>query len=256
MPNLQSLDLSNNEITDLKPLLPILRNGLRISDEFCSADITVFDNVIINPPMSIVKKGGEAILSWFEQSKDEAKPDSDLLYKLKDTDLGINKMENHFSLDICSIENICFSQDVNCFQSDANPSAEAVNTVSVEIENILGETEMLKEDIEDERKILEKDIPKEDIDVTLKDIVKAETAIKEIKDTLKNSSSHKIKSMKRIERFMMDLSDEESTPYKVFKKLCKGRDYAVRLAEGYNKIAVYIGLTPVPSIALGVIYKL
>ena len=143
--------------------------------------------------------------------------------------------------------------------SDASASAEAMatNTISIEIQNILDETEMLKEDMQDERKLLLKNgLEEDEIDVSIRDIEKAEKAIQEIDEAAKNNQAPKTISKKRLERFIDDLSDEESTLNKALKTLRKGRDYAVSLAEGYNKIAENISMPFVPPLALEVIKKL
>ena len=64
LPNLQRLYLTNNKITDLKPLLPLLKrspNPLRLNE-----DIRVDVNPLTTPPIEIVAKGHEAVLSHFE----------------------------------------------------------------------------------------------------------------------------------------------------------------------------------------------
>jgi len=132
-------------------------------------------------------------------------------------------------------------------------------TVSIDIQvitEIKDEFEMLKEDIEDERKLLEKQVGKDEIDVTVRDIEKVEKAIQELETAQNESKEPATKSKNRLKRFMDDLKDEESGLFKTLKALRKGRDYGVSLAEGYNKIAENIGMPSVPPIALELIKKL
>jgi GTPase SAR1 family protein len=138
----------------------------------------------------------------------------------------------------------------------ATAKAKATNTIAIEIQNILAETEMLKEDIEDERKLLQKEMDSDEIDVTVRDVEKAEKAMQEIEAAKKDNQEPATKSKNRLKRFIDDLSDEKSSIHKALKLLRKGRDYGVRLAETYNKIAENIGMPLAPPLALDVIKKL
>lgn len=129
-------------------------------------------------------------------------------------------------------------------------------STTIAIQTILGEVQSLKEDFEDERKLLQKSMNDDEIDVTIRDIEKAETAIKEIETAQSQGGRPAPKSTNRLKRFIDDLSDEESTLHKGLKVLRKGKDYGVTLAETYNKIAPNIGLPLVPPLALEVIKSL
>jgi small GTP-binding protein len=142
-------------------------------------------------------------------------------------------------------------------QIGVNVTATATNTVTITINNILGEVQNLKEDFEDEKKlILKGGIDEDDYEVALKDIGKAETAIKEIESAQKQNQALPDASKNRLKRFVDDLSDENSTLHKGLKLLRKGRDYGVNLAELYNKVAANTGMPLVPPLALEVIKKL
>lgn len=76
---IQSLDLSSNKIINIKPILPLLKNNLKIDlenkyiDEFARS-IGLKDNHITNPPLEIVKQGKEAVVKYFENiDKNEKK---------------------------------------------------------------------------------------------------------------------------------------------------------------------------------------
>jgi len=71
---LKSLDLNSNEIIDIRPLLPILKKGVQIEKEFSSKGIKLSENPLADPPMSIVEKGSDAVISWFEQKKEGEEP--------------------------------------------------------------------------------------------------------------------------------------------------------------------------------------
>jgi small GTP-binding protein len=141
--------------------------------------------------------------------------------------------------------------------ANAKAEATAKNEITTTINNILGEIQSLKEDFEDEKKLLlNKGIAEDDYEVTLKDIGKAETAIQELETAQKQDQELPAKSKNRLKRFIDDLSDENSTLHKGLKLLRKGRDYGVNLAEMYNKIAANTGMPAVPPLALEVIKKL
>lgn len=131
------------------------------------------------------------------------------------------------------------------------------NEVNIAINNIIGEVRNLKEDFEDEKKLLlRKGIDEDDFEVTLKEIGKAEKSLAELESAQKQNQALPEASKNRLKRFVDDLSDEKSTLHKGLKLLRKGRDYGVNLAELYNKIAANTGMPLVPPLALEVIKKL
>ena len=67
--NLQLLDCYNTEISDLKPIVHLIKNGAKITWKEW-ADINEFsfkDCPLVYPPVEIVKQGTAAILRYFEQ---------------------------------------------------------------------------------------------------------------------------------------------------------------------------------------------
>ena len=173
--------------------------------------------------------------------------DSQLLKQLKEMGMSINQIINN---------NQNNSSATSASNSSSSADATATNTITISIQTILGEVQSLKEDFEDERKLLQKNMNDDKIDVTIRDIEKAETAIKEIEAAQSQGGQPAPKSTNRLKRFIDDLSDEESTLHKGLKLLRKGKDYGVTLAETYNKIAPNIGLVSIPPLALDVIKKL
>lgn len=123
--------------------------------------------------------------------------------------------------------------------------------VKVEIQNLLGHTGMIKDRIARDLKI-EGENQKE-IDYALSDVDMAEEALVDIESAQAAGNEPEPKSKSKLGEFIDDLSDEESTIHKTLKKLRKGRDYGVKLAETYNKIAGNIGMPIVPPAALEII---
>ncbi|MEA1934904.1 MAG: hypothetical protein U9N60_10855 [Thermodesulfobacteriota bacterium] len=113
---------------------------------------------------------------------------------------------------------------------------------------------MLKEDIERELKI--KKVPEEEIELAKSDVEVFENALKKIETAKNNNKKPPEKSKNRLKCFWEDLSDEKSSLYKSLKLLRKGKDYGVKIAEAYNKIAKNTGMPSVPPLALDVINKL
>jgi len=64
--NFNQLDISNNKIIDLTPLLPLIKKGIPIKWSIWEDGICVEDNPLENPPIEIVKQGNVAILKYFE----------------------------------------------------------------------------------------------------------------------------------------------------------------------------------------------
>ena len=127
-----------------------------------------------------------------------------------------------------------------------------MNTVSVEVKleigNLLDEMSLLKEDINSELAI--EGVPEKEIQKLVQDVGLAEKALEEIETTGKEP---KRPAKTRIKRFFNDLQDEESSLRKGLGKLRKGRDYGVKLAETFNKVASNLGMPLVPPLALDVI---
>ena len=177
--------------------------------------------------------------------------DNELLQILKGVGMSINNI-SQTNNNQQSIEN----SGNSAATANSTASAEAKNNISIEIKTIIGETESLLEDIEDERKFLEREIDQDVIDLTIRDVEKAKTAIEEINLANESDNEPTSKSKNRLNRFITDLYNEESGIHKVLSSLRNGRDYGVGLAEGYNKVAENIGLPSVPPVALEILKKL
>jgi len=138
--------------------------------------------------------------------------DSELLHKLKGMGMSINNIKNINKTEISD-----FGKATAISSASAKAEAKAINTISIEIQNILSETELLKEDIEDERKLLQKEMDNDEIDVTIRDVEKAAQAIQDIEAAQKQNQEPATTSRKRLKRFMEDLSNEKSSIYKTLK---------------------------------------
>ncbi len=172
--------------------------------------------------------------------------DNYLLKQLKEMGMSINQIINNNN-----------NNNQATATSTSKAEATAKNEVSININNILGEVRNLKEDFEDEKNILLKNgLSEDDYDITLKDIDKAENAIKELEAAKNQNQELPAKSKSRLTRFINDLGIEDSTLHKGLKLMRKGRDYGVQLAKIYNKIAANTGMPAVPPLILGVIKKL
>lgn len=129
--------------------------------------------------------------------------------------------------------------------------ASASNEISINISNLLGETENLKEDIERELRI--KNMPVEEIELAKSDVEVFEQAIRDV-DVAKNENKPlPPKSESRLKRFWEDIQDENSSIHKALKMIRKGKDYGVKLARLYNNIP---GVPSIPPVALDIIERL
>lgn len=70
---LQSLDLSNNNISDLRPLKNLIKKGLPVSleERDYGQKILLFNNPLTTPPKEIVEQGNEAILNYFKSLEEQ-----------------------------------------------------------------------------------------------------------------------------------------------------------------------------------------
>ena len=63
---LQSLDCSDTKVSDLSPLWNLIRQGMAISNEYFELGLRVDNCPLVTPPMSVTKKGREAVLRYFD----------------------------------------------------------------------------------------------------------------------------------------------------------------------------------------------
>ena len=189
---------------------------------------------------------GQVLSDVVIENAAEDNNDSKLLHFLKEMNMSINQIKSESKVEMTNVGN---SQA----QANASAEAKASNKIHIEIQNLIGETEALKEDIEDERKLLQRTIDKDEIDVALRDVEKAEEAIRAIETVQQDDATPSAKSKNRFRRFIEDLSDEESTLHKTLKVLKRGKDYAKGLVKGYNNIANSIGQSPLGEAAMKVI---
>jgi len=129
--------------------------------------------------------------------------------------------------------------------------ASAKSEVSLQIQNILGETGNLKEDIERELKI--KKVPQEVIEYAKSEVEVFEKALRDVEKAKSENKALPPKSEGRLKRFWEDVRDKNSSIYKALKMLRRGKDYTVQLARLYNNIP---GVPSIPPLALDVIEKL
>jgi hypothetical protein len=143
-------------------------------------------------------------------------PDSEWLYKLENKGMSMNQIKNEIKIEMSDFGKSSAS-------STATATAEATNTVSIEIQNIFNETEILKEDIERELKI--QNVPAKEIELVKSDVEVFENALKKIKTANNNKQEPPEKSKNRLKRFWEGLSDEKSSLYNSLKLLRQGKDY-------------------------------
>jgi len=170
--------------------------------------------------------------------------DRSFIETLKQMGMTINQIKNEY--------NPSFTNTVNATSSSSS-NAEATTTIefSMEIRNILGETENLKEDILSDLKI--ENVPEKEIKYAINDVEKFEKALKEADEAKNKNHALPAKTGSRLERFWNDVGDEKSNLHKALKAIRKGKDYCVRLAEIYNNIP---GVPSIPPIVLDVVKKL
>lgn len=68
---LESLDLRDNQIADITPLARCIKEGLPIAKSYSAKGIGLGGNPISTPPLTVVEKGTQAVLNWFEQVENQ-----------------------------------------------------------------------------------------------------------------------------------------------------------------------------------------
>lgn len=135
-------------------------------------------------------------------------------------------------------------------KSESKSKSKSKAKFNIQIQNLRGDTEVLKEDIERELKI--KNVSEEDIALAVSDVESAENALEQM-ESAESIEAVPAKSKSRLRRFINSLSNPDSTMHKTLKMLREGKDHGVQLAETYNKIAGNFGMPLVPPAALEVI---
>ncbi len=186
---------------------------------------------------------GQILNDVITEDAGEKSVDSELLYKLKEIGMSINKITNN------NQANPVFNNNPEFRNENRNTNTNTISLeVKVHIGNLLDEISLLKEDIESELTI--EGMPEKEVKKLLQDVELAEKALQFVEES---EEEPKRPAKSRIKRFFSDLQDEESSLRKGLQKLRKGRDYGVKLAETYNKIAGNFGMPLVPPAALEVI---
>ena len=72
--NLKALNISKTEISNLKPLLNFIKNGLELTwiEKLYprNLEIVLYDNPLIKPPIEIVTAGNQAVINYFDSLSD------------------------------------------------------------------------------------------------------------------------------------------------------------------------------------------
>ncbi|GAB5532349.1 MAG: leucine-rich repeat domain-containing protein [Roseivirga sp.] len=186
---------------------------------------------------------GQILSEVVTEDAGEKSIDNELLYRLKEMGMSINKIINN------NQANPKFENNPQFYNENKNTNTNTVSVeVKVEIGNLLDEMSLLKQDIGSE--LIIEGVPEKEVQKLVQDVELAEKALEEVENS---GEEPKRPAKTRIKRFFYDLQDEESSLRKGLGKLRKGRDYGVKLAETYNKIAGNMGMPIVPPLALDVI---
>jgi len=175
--------------------------------------------------------------------------DMRFMEELKNLGMTIDRSDRSIHISDFGKPNAYSSSDAKS-ESKAKAQATAKVQINIEIQNLLGDAEVLKRDIERELKI--KKVPEEEIQFAISDVEMATEALAEMEAA---ESIDKVSpgSKSRLRSFFEDFSDEDSTIFKTLKMIRKGKDHGVRLAETYNSVAANLGMPLVPPAALDVI---
>jgi internalin A len=172
--------------------------------------------------------------------------DNNFLHQLKEMGMSINQIKNVNKIGDVS----AMVKDSGNATVDVKQKTEIKIDIQI-IQELIGEIENLKEDIDRELKI--KNIPPEEIEFAKSDVEVFENAIKAVEKASNDDQEIPTKSKSRLKRFWEDIQDENSSIHKTLKILRKGKDYGVKLAKLYNNIP---GVPSIPPFALEVIDKL
>ncbi len=150
-----------------------------------------------------------------------------------------------------SPKNIVVNVEQNNNQSvSQDVKVEVKVDISFEIKDLISHFENLKEDLSDDRKLLKQHLNDAEIDAAISDIEKAEQALKIISAAKDKNEEIPIKSKNKFKNFIDELANENSLTNKTLKVFRKGKNYAQKLIESYNKIAKDIGFNPLAEEAM------
>jgi internalin A len=69
--DIQRINLLGTRVNDYKALLPLVKKGLEVHDDYFRQGISVATYNAVNPPPEIIKMGREAFLGWFAQMESQ-----------------------------------------------------------------------------------------------------------------------------------------------------------------------------------------
>jgi internalin A len=69
--DIQYINLLGTRVNDYKALLPLVKKGLEVHDDYFRQGISVATYNAVNPPPEIIKMGREAFLGWFAQMESQ-----------------------------------------------------------------------------------------------------------------------------------------------------------------------------------------
>jgi internalin A len=69
--DIQRINLLGTRVNDYKALLPLVKKGLEVNDDYFGQGISVATYNAVNPPPEIIKMGREAFLGWFTQMESQ-----------------------------------------------------------------------------------------------------------------------------------------------------------------------------------------
>jgi len=114
----------------------------------------------------------------------------------------------------------------------------AITIITNEIQNLLDEIDLLKDDVDRELKI--KKVPAQEIELVKSDIEVAEKALLAIEISHKQGQKSANKPKNQLKRFIKNISKEKSSIYHALKLLRDGEEYRDHMIEIYNKIEAHL----------------
>jgi internalin A len=86
LPNLIFLDLRKNQVSDISPVIPLVKKGLEVTlNSYGNSGIMVKDNLLDDIITGIINKGGDALIRHFERIEEQG---ADFIYEAKVTLVG------------------------------------------------------------------------------------------------------------------------------------------------------------------------
>lgn len=174
---------------------------------------------------------------FINKTKDETISELEKAKELADRELKLYKEKELQRLESEEKRVNVVISNVNHINTNINNTG---SSNRVYFHSLIDTTELLVEDVEMELKILGTN--QSEIDSIKAEIETVNLALEKIESFYENGNEPSTRTKAVLERFILNLCEEDSSLAKTLGILRKGHDYRIQLAKDYNRVATSLGM--------------